>query len=310
MFIPTESRSPYFVGVVVSLVGHVVGAFFALHLMEVARSRFEVRQEIFSVTLEGGEKLGGISQVPTDDQKSKKPLPKTAEPVNEEVEEVKASNDVDAKAAAVEEEKVKKAEEAKRVADEKKALKLAEEKKLAEQKRLDEKKKAEEEKKKEEADKKKQAADAKLAKEQEAKDKKSRDQQLLKAIQRAENRYRGESANAGGEGFGAARLGGQGMGGGTLASLEFIAYRNRLEQLFKQQWKWLPGASRFVSQVEVSILPDGTVQRAVVVGNSGNSTFDDSAVRAVLRASPVPPPPQELYEKFRVVRITFDSEER
>ena len=123
--------------------------------------------------------------------------------------------------------------------------------------------------------------------------------------------YSGESANAGGSGFGAANLGGKGMGGGTLASAEFIAYMNALEHHIKSNWRWgLPTPRVLRAQVLIFILPNGVVKSANISASSGNQKFDDSVLRAVHKASPVPPASPKLYQRFREVRITFDSQNR
>jgi colicin import membrane protein len=252
--------------------------------------------EVYTVTIEGGDRIGGISQVPLEDTKQPKVLPNIQEPLPQ-AEKTIASDKLQESAVIEQKRKVeedrKKAEE-KNKTEEESAKKLAEKKKLEEQRKLEEKKKAEEEKK--QAEKKKAEEEKRL-----------RDKKLMEAISRATN-YKGESAAAGGQGLGAARLGGKGMGGGTPASMEFIMYRNALEQHIKSGWRWLPGADRLVARVEFSMLPDGTVQTAQVIGSSGSSSFDEAALRAVYKASPLPVPPRALEGQFRVVTITFDSE--
>jgi TonB family protein len=44
-----------------------------------------------------------------------------------------------------------------------------------------------------------------------------------------------------------------------------------------------------------------------IIESSGNRAFDDSVLRAIAGSSPVPVPPTDLYEDFKVVRITFNS---
>ncbi len=282
-----------------SLLGHIVGIIAFVIAME-RGSAINTRQEVFSVTLEGGEKLGGFTQIPKDEKKHIAPaaseqLPssepeatKTAEPEQKEAEINKPS--------AVE-------EAAK--------LKLAEEKKNEELKKAEEqKKKDEKEKKQKEELKKKQELDQQ-EKELEAKKKKQRDKLLEKALKNAKIRYEGESADAGGEGIGAAKLGGKGFGGGTLADPEFIAYMKLLDQLVHEKWNWLPGSDRLQATVEVYLQPDGQMSSVRIARPSGNSAFDDSVMRAVYGANPVPPPPPKFYEtKFRVVTFSFDSHQQ
>lgn len=97
------------------------------------------------------------------------------------------------------------------------------------------------------------------------------------------------------------------MGGGTLASAEKLAYQNALLAHVKGGWRWLGGTEVLITKVEAKILQDGRVQDVSVIQSSGNRNFDDSAVRAVFKASPVPPAPAHLYaEFFATVTFTFD----
>ena len=301
----------YSLGIVISCVLHVLGGVSASLMLEYHAQNALIAPQIFSVTLEGGERLGGISQAPLDDKPQKiKAVPQNANQGIAKEEKVKAektekAEEVEAKKAeatekeakieaptAVEEaEKKKKEEEKKKIEEQKK--KEEEAKKLAE-----DKKKAEEEAKAEEAE--------KEAREKLLKDRLKRFKNRL-GSEEAEGNYTGESANAGGEGFGAARLGGKGMGGGTLATAEFIAYRNALEEHIKGGWHWMESGKRLTAQVIMRISTTGVIEEVEVATSSGNSYFDDSVRRAVYKASPVPIPPSGLYEQFKEVRITFDS---
>jgi colicin import membrane protein len=287
------------------LVSFSVHSFFALWMLfgpGSSASTIIAPTEVYTITIEGGEKMGGISQVPISQPKNKV-LPNIQEPlpVQEKVVQEKTKDLV--KPSIIEEQKLL---EEKKVKEQKAAEeKKAEEKKIAELKLAE--KKLEEKKLKEELAKaeKQKAEDEKKKKE---KEKKERDARLEKAIKNATN-YTGESANAGGQGLGAARLGGKGMGGGTPASMEFILYRNALEQHIKGGWRWPPTADRYQAQIDFTILPDGSVQNVRVSATSGNSSFDDSALRAVYKASPVPIPPEDLYDQFKRARMTFDSDQ-
>lgn len=347
--------SSYVVGIVVSFVFHVVFFAAALHHMAHSAANFTDISQVFTVTLEGGSKLGGLAQLPkpgaaaqklqnqappekADDRgKSKQEVvkepPKTpVEPVDKSIETVKSDQsgkqlkpeDVET-TMAIDEAKVKAEAEQKRLAEEKKKVeaKKAAEKKEAEKKAV-EKKKQDELKKKAEADKKRKEDEAKKAAEKKAADKKKADELAKKqaaeadkaarakrfedAIARSKQRYEGESYDAGGVGYGAAvNTGGQGTGGGTLASYEFVAYRNQLEAHIKEGWRWLSGTTKLRAQVLIGIRTDGVISNAEIVGSSGVAQFDDSVLRAVMKASPVPAAPADLYSTFREVRITFDS---
>jgi colicin import membrane protein len=205
-----------------------------------------------------------------------------------------------------------------------------EEKKKKEEEAAKAKKAADEaaKKKAEKEAKEKAEKEAKAKAEAEKKAKAEREKELKKAIEQAKNRaaagtgagntaevaggqgaksnYLGESANVGGEGFGAAKLGGKGMGGGTLANVEFVAYRNALERHIKGGWHWITGADRLIAQVLVNIDKDGKITSATIVVSSGSVPFDESVLRAIRKASPVPAAPEHLYEQFKSIRMTFD----
>ena len=54
---------------------------------------------------------------------------------------------------------------------------------------------------------------------------------------------------------------------------------------------------------------NGVLQNVRLERTSGNGNFDDSVMRAVQKASPVPAPPAKFYSAFQDVRIIFDSKE-
>ncbi len=299
-----KERLSFYIGIVTSLLCHVVLATIAILILENAAATATKPAEVFSVTIEGGMNLGGISQTPkegakkilTPDQtETEKPDPKSepaeepekATPPQEEPKPEKQITEPSAIEEKKEQEKKAKQEKEKKAKEEKEKLKLKE--------KEEKEKKAEEKKKEDEAKKKERAA---------------RDKRLSDTLRRLKNQYEGESADAGGKKeFGAAALGGKGMGGGELASLEKIGYYNALKNHVKQGWHWLNSADKLVAKVEVSILPDGRIQNVNIVQKSGNANFDDSVVRAVFKASPVPPAPANLYQEFRDVVFTFDSAE-
>ncbi|MFN8389373.1 MAG: cell envelope integrity protein TolA [Bdellovibrionota bacterium] len=326
-----RQQLPFYVGIITSLVAHVALALITIIMLQNSAARAAKVSEVFSVTLEGGQNLGGFSQVPKENAKKiltpePNQEPEDATPADRETSQKETQKEkvkepetkpeekqikltqpsaVDDPAKLLEAKKLEELKEKKKEQEEKekkekekkakeeadKAKKLEEEKKKAE----DEKKKADEQKKKEEEDKKKE--------------RQIRDKQLAETLKRLKNQYEGESADAGGKGFGAAAVGGKGMGGGTLSSLEKIGYSNALQRHVKEGWRWLNNSDRLIAKVEVNIAPDGKIENVNIIQKSGNSNFDDSVVRAVFKASPVPPAPEALYEEFKHVVFTFDSAE-
>lgn len=241
---------------------------------------------VYSVSIEGGKSLGGISQVPKDDKPAQMAPPKN-------VRQAEAS----APQPAV------KPEDAEVSLAEEKAIKEQQKKKQEELKKIEsDKKKAADKKKKEEEDarKKKQGEGGKQLSEAE----------IDRRLQAAMQRYSGESTEAGGQGFGAGALGGSGMGGGVQRPLAFFQYRDILKNHIKSGWHWYDTKATLICVVEFEIEPDGMLTRVNVKESSGSSEFDDSAMRAVLKSSPVPIPPTEVYEAFfKVVTMRFDPRE-
>jgi colicin import membrane protein len=328
-------------GILLAFVFHILGFFLTFLWMNAAQARSKNMPEVFTVTLEGGEALGGVSQVPKPGKEEEKPPedaipeevvdapPQKREPSRAEIKEKKAEEEKKSieqqeqkdleKLTLVEElerkkkEKEKELLEKKKLEDEAKKKKEAEEKKkqeLEEKKKKEElaRKKAEEDKKKkvqEEIEKKKREA---REKEQAKKDRDKRISDLAREI-RGKKEYEGESVRAGGEGFGGARLGGSGGGGGTLAPYAKVAYQNELQAHVKSGWRWMQRTNQLRTLVQVRISPDGEISQVRILQGSGNSNFDDSVVRAVKKASPVPAPPREFYADFATTGFWFDSKE-
>lgn len=320
-------------GVGLSFVLHAIGIAVSLLAFSGVHARDNNEPQVFTVTLEGGETLGGIGKVPVKgkenqklikdqvpeevvDKSQKKVEPPKEEEVQKKTEPAKAEPPKEEKQleklSLVEELERKKREkelEEKKKEEEKKLLEDKKKKELEKKKKEEElKKKIEEDQKKkvqEELDKKKKEAEAR------EKEKQERDKRLSDLARQIKSKqYEGESVNAGGEGFGAARLGGQAGGGGTLAAYAVVAYQNELQEHVKAGWRWMVRTERLRTLVRVKIEPSGNIADVRVEQSSGNSNFDDSVVRAVRKASPVPPPPKEHYSHFSDVRFWFDSQDQ
>ncbi len=279
------------IGITVSLTAHaaILAAIYFADLLKFSDFKDPV---VYSVTIEGGKSLGGMSQAPDPKTKTAAAPPKNVQdPVQkkseEKVEELKKEDQKVTAPKEVEDAEVSLLEK-KKLEEQKKKVEEAKKKEEAEKKRVEEKKRLEEQKKKE------------------AEEKKKQQQVIDKNLQQAMQRYLGESSNAGGKGFGAARLGGQGMGGGVVRPPEFFTYMKILEQHIKSGWRWNDTSAALVAQVQIEIEPDGMVKSVTLRQRSGNVLFDDSVVRAVKKASPVPIPPQKVYEYFASVLLTFD----
>jgi TonB family protein len=122
-------------------------------------------------------------------------------------------------------------------------------------------------------------------------------------FQDAMQRYLGNSVNAGGQGFGSTGQGGKGMGGGVQKPAEWIAYKNRVETMVKQGFNWHDRSTGLLVIVRFAISPTGVVSNARVVESSGTQSYDLAGIRAVQKASPLPPPPAKFYEDFAEVEM-------
>lgn len=282
-FAASRGGDDFLLGLFASVIGHAI--LVGLLLIKAVSSLDFEKPIVYSISIEGGSQIGGISQTPKDDKKSILAPPKK---VSEKAEQASTSKEKanepkrreDPKKAEVKKNKVEDAE-----------VSLAEKKKLEKQREAEvaAAKRADEEKKRQKRD----------AEEREAE----------KEYQRAMQRYLGESTKAGGTGFGAAALGGKGMGGGTQRSPEWIDYYNRLSSHIKRGWRWYDDSRQLVAKCSFAIAPDGRVSEVKILVSSGNREFDDSALRAVEKANPVPPPPPSVYQDFRKPTLTFDSRE-
>lgn len=264
------------IGFIFSVLGHALIAYLFYYGVRWSGGDFGAHK-IYSVTIEGGKSLGGMTQAPKDDKKTLIAPPKNVQdPVKKEVQKTEPPKK--------EEPKV---EEKKAPTDAEISLKQ----------------------KKEEKPKPPPPVKKEVKKPEPVKPKEPSKAEIDKRLQQAMQRYLGESANAGGKGFGAAALGGKGMGGGIVKPPEFFEYLKLLERSVKGGWRWYDNTSALISEVEFNISASGEISNVRISKSSGNSEFDLSVERAVMKANPLTPPPPSVYEDFRFVRMYFDPRE-
>jgi colicin import membrane protein len=81
----------------------------------------------------------------------------------------------------------------------------------------------------------------------------------------------------------------QGQGGGAAD------YYSMITKEIWQQWVYPDTGKKDIEAIiSVKILRDGTAIVQKVEKSSGDALFDRSAIRAIAKASPLPPPPQEM----------------
>jgi TonB family protein len=244
---------------------------------------------VYSISIEGGKSLGGMSQVPKDDKPSPVAPPKNVAAQAKQEPEVKTEQPKDPQ----KEQPVDDAE-----------VSVAEKKPTPKPTPQPTPPKVQTPKPSPTPLKK---ADAK----NDSKNvKKSDGEDTDKRLQAALQRYLGESSDGGGKGFGAARVGGSGMGGGVVRPPEFFVYEKIVRSRIKEAWRWNNTAETLITVIAFDIEPDGVIKNVRLVKTSGDSGYDESVMRAAMKASPLPPPPKNVYEQyFKSVRITFDPRE-
>ncbi len=249
------------------------------------------------------------------------PRPKAEAPAKKpppEKKAVKAKKTKEAKKAekVAKPKKVKKAKKVAKPKKPEKPKKVAKSKKLAEPGKVTKRKAAKP--RKEKAAARKKATEPKKA----AKPKRSDggDSKLVRRLKqrridaavataRERARMRRETGGArSGSGRGSGAGAGNGVGG-LVRGMEFVAYHNRMLGQIKESWTWprtwlsKPGALEVT--VGFGVRVDGEIVGVELLQRSGDASFDESVVRAVRRASPLPPPPRSHARDFVQVEVTF-----
>lgn len=81
----------------------------------------------------------------------------------------------------------------------------------------------------------------------------------------------------------------------TVKGSLFDDYYAKIMGEIKHQWIWTDtGEKDLEAVISIKILRDGTTLIKRVEKSSGNNLFDRSAVRALTKANPLPPPPYEM----------------
>jgi len=139
-----------------------------------------------------------------------------------------------------------------------------------------------------------------------------RERLLQAAVDRAKSRENSQrpvkdalSAGAG-EGEGAAGLGPGGRGGpGIVKGMDFIIYQNRMLGTIKDNWTWVGQRSNLKVVVHFGVKETGEIVGLKIVQPSGDPSYDESVLRAVMKSSPLPAPPESYRKDFADVELTF-----
>lgn len=127
----------------------------------------------------------------------------------------------------------------------------------------------------------------------------------------AQTEKNAQSTGAAIDGKGTAETGA--VSGGGAKEGELIDYY-RLEIAYQIQKNWafaeqLGGSGKqLMASIEFKVMPDGKITDIFFTDRSGNPYLDDSAYRAIVKASPVKPHPQGLRTPFVHMGLRFTPE--
>jgi len=127
----------------------------------------------------------------------------------------------------------------------------------------------------------------------------------------AQKPSKGEALSTGtGEGVGGSALGAGGRGGpGIVKGMDYVIYQNRMLSTIKNNWVWVGPRSNIKVVVHFNIRDNGEIVGLKIVQSSGNSSYDDSVLRAVRKSSPLPALGENIRSGFSEVELAFRPED-
>ena len=98
-------------------------------------------------------------------------------------------------------------------------------------------------------------------------------------------------------------------GSGAPSDLRFRAYYDRIWSQIKSAWVLPAGVAareqQLLAVVRIRIAPSGVIEHYWIEKASGNVYYDQSAIRAISKANPLPPLPYEAGNKPLEVGVNF-----
>jgi len=127
----------------------------------------------------------------------------------------------------------------------------------------------------------------------------------------AQKASKGEAFSTGtGEGVGGSALGAGGRGGpGIVKGMDYVIYQNRMLSTIKNNWVWVGPRGNIKVVVHFNIKDNGEIVGLKIVQASGNSSYDESVLRAVRKSSPLPALSENIRNGFSEVELAFRPED-
>ena len=244
---------------------------------------------IYTVDLVGGERIGRTS-FGTD----------LARPAKKEVKTAEAPAPVDPPRKEVRQDKVEKAKPVEKKVIEDESISLREKVKKEPAKREPTKELKEESRT--------ETASADSVRERLIKSAAERASAATGSVQKSS---KGEALSTGtGEGIGGSALGAGGRGGpGIVKGMDYVIYQNRMLSTIKNNWVWVGPRSNIKVIVHFNIKDTGEIVGLKIVQSSGNSSYDESVLRAVRKSSPLPALTENIRSGFAEVELAFRPED-
>ena len=96
---------------------------------------------------------------------------------------------------------------------------------------------------------------------------------------------------------------------GSAGSELINIYKTEILYYIQKNWSYNPQLSGnqqdLVALLGMKIMPDGEIREVWFDQHSGNSYFDETARKAVLKSTPLPPLPEGLNETFLIQGLRF-----
>ncbi|NNK01570.1 MAG: TonB family protein [Desulfatitalea sp.] len=109
-----------------------------------------------------------------------------------------------------------------------------------------------------------------------------------------------------------ARIGGEAPGNGTGSKREgevIELYRLDVAYVVNKNWAFSEqlagGGENLLSALTFKVMPDGRIEDISFTDRSGNAVLDESALRAIMKSSPVRPHPPEIKQPYVIMGLRF-----